>query len=80
MQFRRLALRSIISLALGGAAGIELALAGGRIWALALQVVVQRVAEVGVAWASVPLRFQVGWSQPHSAEIRPIAITFSPPE
>jgi teichuronic acid exporter len=58
--FSRLALRSIISLALGGAAGIGLALAGGGIWVLALQVVVQRVAEVGIAWASVPLRFQVG--------------------
>jgi O-antigen/teichoic acid export membrane protein len=74
MQFRRLALRSIISLALGGAAGIGLALAGGGIWALALQVVVQRVSEAGIAWASVPLRFQFGWSQPHFAEIRPIAI------
>jgi O-antigen/teichoic acid export membrane protein len=74
MQFRRLALRSIISLALGGAAGIGLALAGGGIWALALQVVVQRVAEVGIAWASVPLRFQIGWSQRHFAEMRPIAI------
>jgi O-antigen/teichoic acid export membrane protein len=74
MQFRRLALRSIISLALGGAAGIGLALAGGGIWALALQVVVQRVSEASIAWASVPLRFQFGWSQLHFAEIRPIAI------
>jgi O-antigen/teichoic acid export membrane protein len=74
MQFRRLALRSIASLALGGAAGIGLALAGGGIWALALQVVVQRVAEVGIAWASVPLRFQLGWSRPHFAEMRPIGI------
>ena len=74
MQFRRLALRSIVSLVLGGAAGVGLALAGGGIWALALQVVVQRVAEVGIAWASVPVRFQLGWSQPHFAEMRPIAI------
>ena len=74
MQFRRLALRSIASLALGGAAGIGLALAGGGIWALALQVVVQRVAEVGIAWASVPLRFQFTWSRRHFAEMRPIAI------
>lgn len=74
MQFRRLALRSIISLALGGAAGIGLALAGAGIWALALQVVVQRIAEACIAWASAPLRFQLGWSQPHFAEMRPIAI------
>jgi O-antigen/teichoic acid export membrane protein len=75
MQFRRLALRSIASLALGGAAGIALARAGGGIWALALQVVVQRFAEVGIAWASVPLRFQLGWSRPHFAEMRPIGIS-----
>ena len=75
MQFRRLALRSIASLALGGAAGIALARAGGGIWALALQVVVHRFAEVGIAWASVPLRFQLGWSRPHFAEMRPIGIS-----
>ncbi len=74
MQFRRLALRSIASLALGGAAGVGLAIAGGGVWALALQVVVQRVSEVGIAWASVRLRFQLSWSQPHFAEMRPIAI------
>jgi O-antigen/teichoic acid export membrane protein len=74
MQFRRLALRSIASLGLGGAAGIGLAFAGGGVWALALQVVVQRVGEVGIAWASVPLRFRLGWSRPHFAEIRPIAV------
>ena len=74
MQFRRLALRSITSLALGGAAGIWLAFAGGGVWALALQVVVQRLAEVGIAWASVPLRFQFAWSRRHFGEMRPIAI------
>ena len=74
MQFQRLALRSSVSLALGGAAGIVVALAGGGVWALALQVVVQRVTEVGIAWASVPLRFRLAWSPRHFAEIRPIAV------
>jgi O-antigen/teichoic acid export membrane protein len=73
MQFRRLAIRSIASLALGGAAGIALALAGAGVWALAMQVVVQRMAEVGIAWASVPLRFEFRWSRPHFREMRPIA-------
>ena len=74
MQFRRLAIRSTASLALGGAAGIALALAGGGVWALALQVVVQRSAEVVIAWASAPLRFEFGWSRRHFLEMRPIAI------
>ena len=74
MQFQRLALRSIASLALGGAAGIGLALAGAGVWALAAQVVVQRAAEVLIAWASVPLRFRLAWSRAHFGEMRAIGI------
>lgn len=74
MQFRRLALRSTAGLLLGGAAGIGLALSGGGVWALALQVVVQRLAEVAIAWTSVPLRFEIAWSRRHFAEMRPIAV------
>jgi O-antigen/teichoic acid export membrane protein len=74
MRFQRLALRSIASLALGGAAGIGAAIAGAGVWALAVQVIVQRGAEVVIAWASVPLRFQFVWSRRHFGEIRSIAV------
>jgi PST family polysaccharide transporter len=72
MLFKRLALRTIASLAIGGAAGIALALAGAGVWALALQVVVQRFAEVVIAWLSVPLRFQFAWSGRHFRDLRPV--------
>ena len=74
MRFRRIATRSIVSLALGGAAGIGAAIAGGGVWALALQVLVQRSVEVVIAWASVPLRFQFVWSHRHFGQMRSIAI------
>jgi O-antigen/teichoic acid export membrane protein len=74
MRFRRLAIRSIASLVLGGVAGIGAALAGAGVWALALQVMVQRGAEVGIAWASVPMRFQFAWSRRHFREIRSIGV------
>ena len=74
MRFQRLALRSIASLALGGAAGTGAAIAGAGVWALAVQVIVQRGAEVVIAWASVPLRFQFVWSRRHFGEIRSIAV------
>jgi O-antigen/teichoic acid export membrane protein len=74
MRFQRLALRSIVSLALGGVAGIGAAIAGAGVWALAVQVIVQRGAEVVIAWASVPLRFRFVWSRRHFGEMRPIAV------
>jgi O-antigen/teichoic acid export membrane protein len=74
MQFQRLALRSTASLALGGAAGIGLAFAGAGVWALVVQAVVQRVAEVTFAWASVPLRFQLAWSRTHFDEMWSIGV------
>jgi PST family polysaccharide transporter len=74
MQFRLLALRSVASLALGGVAGIALALQGAGVWALAAQVIVQRLAETIIAWASAPLRFECGWSRRHFDEMRPIAV------
>ena len=74
MQFQRIAVRSIAGLALGGAAGIAMALAGAGVWALAGQVVVQRFAEVFIAWTSVPMRFRFGWSAKLFSEMRPIAI------
>jgi len=74
MQFKRLAVRSIAGLTIGGAVGIVLALGGAGVWALALQVLAQRFVEVFIAWTSVPLRFQLGWSVRHFHEMRPVGI------
>lgn len=72
MQFKRLAVRSIVSLMIGGVAGIVLALGGAGVWALAVQVLAQRFAEVFIAWMAVPFRFQLGWSVRHFNEMRPV--------
>jgi len=74
MLFKRLALRSIVSLVVGGVAGIALALAGAGVWALALQVLVQRVVEVVIAWLSVHIQFRFGWSDRHFREMLPVGI------
>lgn len=69
LQYKRLALRSIVALAVGGAVGIALAIAGAGVWALALQVLVQRTIEVLIAWISVPVRVSFGWSGRHFREM-----------
>jgi PST family polysaccharide transporter len=72
LQFKKLAVRSIAGLMLGGIFGIILALAGFGVWALALQIVAQRLAEVTIAWFSVPDRLGFAWSRARFAELRPI--------
>jgi PST family polysaccharide transporter len=74
LQYKQLAIRSIVGLTIGGLFGIALALAGAGVWALALQVLAQRVAEVAIAWWSVPHRFQLGWSARHFREMRSVAM------
>jgi O-antigen/teichoic acid export membrane protein len=56
MAFRQLALRSILGLAAGGVAGTAVALDGYGVWALVVQVLVQRATELAV----------LGWSEPHA--------------
>jgi PST family polysaccharide transporter len=73
LQFRKLAVRSIAGLMIGGLIGIALALAGMGVWALALQVVAQRLAEVTIAWFSVPDRLGFTWSRARFGELRPIS-------
>jgi len=52
-RFRPLAVRSALGLSLGGVCGIAAALAGAGVWALVIQVVVQRAAELLILWAAV---------------------------
>jgi O-antigen/teichoic acid export membrane protein len=74
LLYKRLAVRSTVGLTIGGVFGIILGLAGAGVWALALQVLAQRLAEVTIAWMSVPIRFGFGWSAPHFREMRPVAL------
>jgi PST family polysaccharide transporter len=74
LQYRRLAVRSIAGLTIGGVFGIVLGIAGAGVWALALQVLAQRLAEVIISWMSVPVRLGFGWSGVHFREMRPVWI------
>ena len=74
LKYKQLAIRSILGLTIGGVFGIVLAMAGGGVWALVLQVLAQRIAEFVIAWIAVPVRFGVTWSAPHFHELRPVAL------
>jgi O-antigen/teichoic acid export membrane protein len=74
LQYKRLAVRSILGLVIGGLVGIALGVAGAGVWALALQVLVQRLAEVAIVWASVPHRFRLGWSNEHFREMQSVGV------
>jgi len=73
LRFGPLALRSILSLAIGGACGVVLALQGAGVWALVAQVLVQRAAEITILWSSARIRFGIGWSRPHFVDLRHFA-------
>ncbi len=74
LKYRQLAIRSVSGLMIGGVFGIVLAVEGAGVWALVMQVLAQRVAELVIAWIAVPVRFGVGWSGPHFHELRPVAL------
>lgn len=74
LKYQQLAVRSILGLVIGGVFGIVLALAGAGVWALVLQVIAQRLAELVIAWIAVPIRFGAAWSAPHFRELRPVAM------
>jgi O-antigen/teichoic acid export membrane protein len=73
MQFKQFAVRSITGLTIGGALGIAAALSGFGVWALVIQVVAQRMAEVVVLWASAPKAFALSWSRSCFADLRQCA-------
>jgi PST family polysaccharide transporter len=74
LKYKQLAVRSIAGLTIGGVFGIVLAVAGAGVWALVLQVLAQRIAELVIAWIAVPVRFGVRWSAPHFHQLRPVAM------
>ena len=74
MQYQRLAIRSILGLTVGGLFGIAVALAGAGVWALALQVLAQRLVEVVIVWFSIPQRFRLGWHAELFSGMRTVAM------
>ena len=74
LKYRQLAVRAISGMAIGGVFGIAFALAGAGVWALVVQVLAQRIAELVIAWIGVPVRFGLAWSAPHFRELRPVAL------
>jgi PST family polysaccharide transporter len=74
LQYKPLAIRSILGLSIGGIFGIIVGIMGGGVMALALQVVAQRLAELTAAWIAVPIRFGCTWSPRHFDELRPVAV------
>jgi PST family polysaccharide transporter len=62
LAFRPLALRSIVGLSAGGLAGVFGALHGYAVWALVIQVLVQRAVELAVLWVVEPDAITFGWS------------------
>jgi O-antigen/teichoic acid export membrane protein len=69
MQFGPLAARSILSLVVGGVVGLVLTLTGFGVWALVWQALVARIVAVVVLWYAVPLKFGLGFSQRHFADL-----------
>jgi len=69
MEFRPLAIRTIFSIATGGSVGLILSFLGYGVWALVWQAVIQRALNVGILWAIVPIRFSLGFSRRHFAEL-----------
>jgi len=62
MAFRPLALRSILGLTAGGIVGVAAAATGHGLWALVLQVLVQRGVELAVLWCAEPHAIGFGWA------------------
>jgi O-antigen/teichoic acid export membrane protein len=73
MQFQPLALRSMISLFIGGVVGVVMALTGFGVWALVWQAIVTRVVASVVLWRVVPVRLRFGFSSASCADILPFA-------
>ncbi|HVY14427.1 MAG TPA: oligosaccharide flippase family protein [Rhodopila sp.] len=74
MEYKALAIRSVLGLTIGGVFGIILGLLGFGVWALVLQVLTQRLAELTVAWIAVSVRFGCRWSVRHFHDLRPVAV------
>lgn len=65
MQFRPLALRTVVSLVIGGIVGIALTVLKFGVWALVGQIIVQKSVAAVVLWNATPLSFRFGLSRRH---------------
>lgn len=74
LKYKNLAIRNVLGLVIGGVLGIVLAVAGAGVWALAIQVLAQRLAEVTILWLSVPARLDFRWSRAHFRELSPVGM------
>jgi|GEM_PF-1093737 O-antigen/teichoic acid export membrane protein len=75
MDFRPLAIRSTLGLAIGGIAGVALALTGAGVWSLVWQILVQRIAELAILRLSAgsAAGIGLGWSRSHYHDLRDYA-------
>lgn len=72
MDFRPLAIRSTLGLAVGGVGGVTLAVGGAGVWALVAQIMIQRSAEAVILWVTVGRSGGTGlkWSWRHFHDLR----------
>lgn len=72
MDFRPLAVRSTLGLAVGGAGGVALAFLGAGVWSLVAQIMLQRMSEVVILWVAAGRGAGIGfgWSRPHYEDLR----------
>lgn len=75
MQFQPLALRSILSVFVGGIVGLILTLTGAGVWALVWQAIVTRLVAAIVLWWVVPVPFRFGYSRQRLGDL----VTFALP-
>ena len=74
MAFERLALRSIASVLLGGAAGVGAAWAGWGVWALVTQTLVSTTVGTAALWVATPWRPGLRVSRGSMADLRAWAL------
>jgi O-antigen/teichoic acid export membrane protein len=75
MQFQPLALRSILSVFVGGIVGLIMTLGGAGVWALVWQAIVTRLVAAIVLWWVVPVPFRLGFSRQRLGDL----VTFALP-
>ena len=74
MEFQPLALRSILSLVVGGVVGLVLTLSHYGAWALAWQALVTRLVSTVVLWMAIPLKFRFGFSRSRLSDLAKFAL------
>lgn len=73
-RFSQFALRAILGLSLGGAAGVAVALLGGGVFALVVQVLVQRLLEAAILWRAARPAARIGRHAGALADLRTCAL------